>query len=195
MFQPVVESRIIPPNQPDNPRPLSTRGEPRPAGSRERHRGGGRNRIRRRARRVAVSLSARPTPQLPTEGRPYPSTPRPPSRPHVGTPAKVGGAEVGAVPCLHSTCVWDSNPALVRNRLSAQGLRRFRRNRLRRWIGRAFDSELEEFPESRAFLMGRKVWRRGWDSNPRAGYPTRRFRGAPVTTTSVPLLVACDFQL
>src|SRR5690606_18365959 len=35
-------------------------------------------------------------------------------------------------------------------------------------------------------------WRRGWDSNPRAGYPTRRFRGAPVTTTSVPLrVVAC----
>jgi hypothetical protein len=32
-------------------------------------------------------------------------------------------------------------------------------------------------------------WRRGWDSNPRAGYPTRRFRGAPVTTTSVPLRV------
>src|SRR5713101_3013947 len=32
-----------------------------------------------------------------------------------------------------------------------------------------------------------KRWRRGWDSNPRAGYPTRRFRGAPVTTTSVPL--------
>src|SRR5947209_10589863 len=30
-------------------------------------------------------------------------------------------------------------------------------------------------------------WRRGWDSNPRAGYPTRRFRGVPVTTTSVPL--------
>ena len=30
-------------------------------------------------------------------------------------------------------------------------------------------------------------WRRGWDSNPRAGCPTRRFRGAPVTTTSVPL--------
>src|SRR6185295_18248564 len=30
-------------------------------------------------------------------------------------------------------------------------------------------------------------WRRGWDSNPRAGYPTRRFRGAPVTTTSIPL--------
>src|SRR5262249_29581019 len=26
------------------------------------------------------------------------------------------------------------------------------------------------------------VWRRGWDSNPRAGYPTRRFRGVPVTT-------------
>src|SRR5258708_33350130 len=32
-------------------------------------------------------------------------------------------------------------------------------------------------------------WRRGWDSNPRAGYPTRRFRGVPVTTTSVPLRV------
>jgi hypothetical protein len=32
-------------------------------------------------------------------------------------------------------------------------------------------------------------WRRGWDSNPRAGYPTTRFRGAPVTTTSVPLRV------
>src|SRR4051812_41154802 len=31
-----------------------------------------------------------------------------------------------------------------------------------------------------------KNWRRGRDSNPRAGYPTRRFRGAPVTTTSVP---------
>jgi hypothetical protein len=31
-------------------------------------------------------------------------------------------------------------------------------------------------------------WRRGRDSNPRAGYPARRFRGAPVTTTSVPLL-------
>src|SRR5918994_7434136 len=31
------------------------------------------------------------------------------------------------------------------------------------------------------------VWRRGRDSNPRAGYPARRFRGAPVTTTSVPL--------
>jgi hypothetical protein len=30
-------------------------------------------------------------------------------------------------------------------------------------------------------------WRRGWDSNPRAPYGTRRFRGAPVTTTSVPL--------
>ena len=30
-------------------------------------------------------------------------------------------------------------------------------------------------------------WRRGWDSNPRAGYPTNRFRGDPVTTTSVPL--------
>src|SRR5437660_1788318 len=33
----------------------------------------------------------------------------------------------------------------------------------------------------------RNEWRRGWDSNPRAGYPTNRFRGGPVTTTSVPL--------
>ena len=33
----------------------------------------------------------------------------------------------------------------------------------------------------------RLMWRRGWDSNPRAPYGTRRFRGAPVTTTSVPL--------
>ena len=32
-------------------------------------------------------------------------------------------------------------------------------------------------------------WRRGRDSNPRAGYPARRFRGAPVTTTSVPLRI------
>src|SRR4029077_12276536 len=40
-----------------------------------------------------------------------------------------------------------------------------------------------------AKLLKRKdrIWRRGWDSNPRAGYPTTRFRGAPVTTTSVPL--------
>ncbi len=34
-------------------------------------------------------------------------------------------------------------------------------------------------------------WRRGWDSNPRAAYATRRFRGAPVTTTSVPLRARC----
>src|SRR6266540_5935232 len=32
-------------------------------------------------------------------------------------------------------------------------------------------------------------WRRGRDSNPRADYSARRFRGAPVTTTSVPLLI------
>ena len=38
-----------------------------------------------------------------------------------------------------------------------------------------------------AGCMWKIKWRRGWDSNPRAGYPTRRFRGAPVTTTSVPL--------
>ena len=37
-----------------------------------------------------------------------------------------------------------------------------------------------------AFLCLTNEWRREWDSNPRAGYPTRRFRGAPVTTTSVP---------
>ena len=43
--------------------------------------------------------------------------------------------------------------------------------------------------EAHASASGRvsEGWRRGWDSNPRAGYPTRRFRGAPVTTTSVPL--------
>jgi hypothetical protein len=39
-------------------------------------------------------------------------------------------------------------------------------------------------PFARAVSEG---WRRGRDSNPRAGYPARRFRGAPVTTTSVPL--------
>src|SRR2546428_7340909 len=32
------------------------------------------------------------------------------------------------------------------------------------------------------------IWRRGWDSNPRARFwQARRFRGAPVMTTSVPL--------
>jgi hypothetical protein len=31
------------------------------------------------------------------------------------------------------------------------------------------------------------VWRRGWDSNPRGSCPPTRFRGGPVTTTSVPL--------
>jgi hypothetical protein len=40
-----------------------------------------------------------------------------------------------------------------------------------------------------AFRINDLLWRRGWDSNPRAGYPTRRFRGAPVTTTSVPLQI------
>ena len=43
--------------------------------------------------------------------------------------------------------------------------------------------------ENPANLLNKPIWRRGWDSNPRAGYPTRRFRGAPVTTTSVPLRV------
>src|SRR5881296_3783295 len=37
--------------------------------------------------------------------------------------------------------------------------------------------------------------RRGWDSNPRAPYGTRRFRGAPVTTTSVPLPETVAAQL
>src|SRR5215468_10198495 len=41
-------------------------------------------------------------------------------------------------------------------------------------------------PASVASVLG-EGWRRGWDSNPRAPYGTRRFRGAPVTTTSVPL--------
>jgi hypothetical protein len=42
-------------------------------------------------------------------------------------------------------------------------------------------------PKPRAKRALGEGWRRGWDSNPRAGHPTRRFRGAPVTTTSVPL--------
>ena len=46
----------------------------------------------------------------------------------------------------------------------------------------------DEFSKSGGFLA-KCSWRRGWDSNPRAGHPTRRFRGAPVTTTSVPLRV------
>ncbi len=34
----------------------------------------------------------------------------------------------------------------------------------------------------------KRQWRRGWDSNPRARFwQARRFRGAPVMTTSVPL--------
>ena len=47
----------------------------------------------------------------------------------------------------------------------------------------------ELFETSRQAIEDERLtgWRRGWDSNPRAGYPTRRFRGAPVTTTSVPL--------
>src|SRR5262245_5099593 len=39
-----------------------------------------------------------------------------------------------------------------------------------------------------------QYWRRGWDSNPRAPYGTRRFRGAPVTTTSVPLRVGHAYR-
>ena len=45
----------------------------------------------------------------------------------------------------------------------------------------------QDFGFSKRFVFNCLGWRRGWDSNPRAGYPTRRFRGAPVTTTSVPL--------
>ena len=37
------------------------------------------------------------------------------------------------------------------------------------------------------FTLHVSIWRRGRDSNPRADYSARRFRGAPVTTTSVPL--------
>jgi hypothetical protein len=33
---------------------------------------------------------------------------------------RVGVAEVGAVPCAHPTCVWDSNSVLATNGLSAQ---------------------------------------------------------------------------
>jgi hypothetical protein len=36
-------------------------------------------------------------------------------------------------------------------------------------------------------LVGSDLWRRGWDSNPRGSCPPTRFRGGPVTTTSVPL--------
>ena len=54
-----------------------------------------------------------------------------------------------------------------------------------RWITRG------QLAEARTEGIGRGAsgggWRRGWDSNPRAGYPTNRFRGDPVTTTSVPL--------
>ena len=42
-------------------------------------------------------------------------------------------------------------------------------------------------PRRRTRPQASEGWRRGWDSNPRAAYATRRFRGAPVTTTSVPL--------
>ena len=44
-------------------------------------------------------------------------------------------------------------------------------------------------PKPRAKRAIGEGWRRGWDSNPRAAHATRRFRGAPVTTTSVPLRV------
>jgi hypothetical protein len=44
-----------------------------------------------------------------------------------------------------------------------------------------------DHPKGQRASRRRESWRRGWDSNPRAPYRTRRFRGAPVTTTSVPL--------
>ena len=51
---------------------------------------------------------------------------------------------------------------------------------------------------SRSSPKASEGWRRGRDSNPRAGYPARRFRGAPVTTTSVPLrysVFSAQFQV
>ena len=46
----------------------------------------------------------------------------------------------------------------------------------------------QEIGSNKRFIFSCLEWRRGWDSNPRAGdHPTSRFRGGPVTTTSVPL--------
>jgi hypothetical protein len=49
------------------------------------------------------------------------------------------------------------------------------------------DTDIASIHQYKCLLNQLLSWRRGRDSNPRAGYPTRRFRGAPVTTTSVPL--------
>ncbi len=62
--------------------------------------------------------------------------------------------------------------------------------------GMAVTPHLTSAKPSRSSPKASEGWRRGGDSNPRAGYPTRRFRGAPVTTTSVPLRrVACRAAL
>jgi hypothetical protein len=73
------------------------------------------------------------------------------------------------------------------------GVRQHRRRReLRRVSSRAYmsargsaSSHVKQVPTLQA--LNSLYWRRGWDSNPRAAHATRRFRGAPVTTTSVPL--------
>ena len=65
------------------------------------------------------------------------------------------------------TGVWDSNSLLARIAMTTQV---FDNSVAVGWVAvlaGAFDSELEEFPELRAFCVGRKVWRREWDSNPR----------------------------
>jgi hypothetical protein len=60
-------------------------------------------------------------------------------------------------PYAHSTWVWDSNSVTVRNRLSSQGFHASVA------VGRvaespeALDSALKEYPESRAFLVGRRT--------------------------------------
>src|SRR5438046_10147366 len=48
--------------------------------------------------------------------------------------------------------------------------------------------ELDKANAIARHIPGVDEWRRGWDSNPRARFwQARRFRGAPVMTTSVPL--------
>src|SRR3954464_10870959 len=61
-----------------------------------------------------------------------------------------------------------------------------------RWAENEEFKYSQEFGSSKRFIFTGLEWRRGWDSNPRAAYATRRFRGAPVTTTSVPLPVRCS---
>ena len=63
---------------------------------------------------------------------------------------------------------------------------RLRRDRLR-MAERSRDRVAQRATQTKLTRRVSEVWRRGWDSNPRAACATRRFRGAPVTTTSVPL--------